>query len=317
MKKVWAIILAGCVLVLGALFFPRLSHAPASLIELFLKRTPVRIGFAGDMMFDRYIRYAGSAHGYDFILASTTELLAHHDAVVANLEGPVTPYASVSAGSEPMSQNNYTFTFSGDVPAALAHAGITVVNIGNNHILNFGTDGVFQTQQFLSHEGIAYFGTPYDDPTLTQDIGGVRVGFISFNEFVPTDTDAFDAALRQLASTTDFTVVFAHWGYEYEKDINEFQKTMAHRFIDEGADLVVGAHTHVIQPHETYRGRDIYYSLGNFVFDQYFSPDVRCGLFLTVSVNPKDFSYTTRTDRVYLESDGRTVANSCPGFNAQ
>jgi hypothetical protein len=129
MKKVWAIILAGCVLVLGALFFPRLSHAPASLIELFLKRTPVRIGFAGDMMFDRYIRYAGSAHGYDFILASTTELLAHHDAVVANLEGPVTPYASVSAGSEPMSQNNYTFTFSGDVPAALAAIGGECVGV--------------------------------------------------------------------------------------------------------------------------------------------------------------------------------------------
>ncbi len=118
-------------------------------------------------------------------------------------------------------------------------------------------------------------------------------------------------ALHDLEEIVDFIVVYSHWGYEYEHEPNIIQRQLAHEFIDAGADLVVGSHPHVIQSSEVYRDKHIYYSLGNLIFDQYWEESVRCGLFISVTINPKDFSYTTQETTVHLEKDGSTVIAPC------
>jgi poly-gamma-glutamate synthesis protein (capsule biosynthesis protein) len=107
--------------------------------------------------------------------------------------------------------------------------------------------------------------------------------------------------------------VYAHWGDEYEKKPNSGQREFAHRLVDAGADLVIGSHPHVVQTKELYNDKWIYYSLGNFVFDQYFNDSVRCGAVVTVSLNP-DLSYTTEEYFVELVRDGTTKRSDCSSF---
>lgn len=308
-------LVAGLVVIAGALTLPRFAGAPFSLRgavgALSGTQEPIVLGFGGDLMFDRYIRQKAEAHGYDSILAPVSSLLHSHDIVIANLEGPITTFTSVSQGTEPLEQNNYIFTFSPKMTDALIEGNIGIVSLANNHVFNFGNQGLSQTKQYLNDAGIAYFGEPFSHTYHIEDIHSVRIGFVGFNEFFPPSKDDVLQTVRDLATTTDFIVASMHWGYEYTRGPNTYQQTLAREFIDAGADFVVGGHPHVIQTHEQYNGKDIYYSLGNFVFDQYFSEDVRCGLFVTLTLNPNDFSYTTKETTVYLEKDGSTIQKEC------
>jgi poly-gamma-glutamate synthesis protein (capsule biosynthesis protein) len=90
--------------------------------------------------------------------------------------------------------------------------------------------------------------------------------------------------IRALRPKVDFLIVFTHWGTEYVPTQNNDQRAMARLAIDTGADLVVGAHPHVIQPNEVYRDKPIIYSLGNFIFDEMWSDDVRTGEVLALTV---------------------------------
>jgi len=310
-------LVAGLAVIAGVLTLPRFAGAPLSLRgaigALSGAQEPITIGFGGDVMFDRYIRQKADAHGYDSILAPISSLLRSHDIVIANLEGPITTFASVSQGTQPLEQNNYIFTFSPEITGALTKENIHLVSLANNHVFNFGNRGLSQTKQYLSDAGIAYFGEPFSQTYHIEDIHGTRIGFVGFNEFFPPAKDDILQTVSNLATSTNFIVVFTHWGYEYTPEPNTYQQAVAREFIDAGADFVVGGHPHVIQTHEVYNGKEIYYSLGNLVFDQYFSEDVRCGLFVTLILNPEDFSYTTKETTVYLEKDGSTTQKECSG----
>jgi poly-gamma-glutamate synthesis protein (capsule biosynthesis protein) len=100
--------------------------------------------------------------------------------------------------------------------------------------------------------------------------------------------------------------VYSHWGDEYVT-ANAMQKSLARRFIDAGAEIVIGAHPHVVQEHELYAGKHIYYSLGNFIFDQYFNEQVRRGLMLELALDASGIA-DIREIPTYLERDRRT----CP-----
>ncbi|HFC36337.1 MAG TPA: hypothetical protein ENJ49_01525, partial [Candidatus Moranbacteria bacterium] len=91
---------------------------------------------------------------------------------------------------------------------------------------------------------------------------------------------------------SDFIVVYSHWGREYKLVNSERQQKLAHQFIDAGADLIIGAHPHVVQPIEIYKNKAIFYSLGNFVFDQYFSDNVRSILGVGVLLENKKIKFT-------------------------
>lgn len=266
--------------------------------------------FLGDLMFDRNIRLAAQKNGNNFIFTQIAQLLAGNDLVVANLEGPVTDNKSVSVGSLPGGSNNFIFTFAPDLAPTLFDNNIRLVSLGNNHILNFGQNGLEATRQYLNSAGVKYFGAPGGERGVIEEIGGVKIGFVNYNQFIGGEALEAEAAIEEIKKVklqADIAVLYAHWGIEYAADANAAIKNLGRRFIDAGADLVIGSHPHVIQPAEEYNGKKIYYSLGNFVFDQYFSEAVRKGLAVIVKINSRDKSLEFEEKNLYLQTNGQTV----------
>jgi poly-gamma-glutamate synthesis protein (capsule biosynthesis protein) len=259
--------------------------------------------FGGDMLFDRYIRLVSERQGTDFVFSCIDEVLAEVDVVIANLEGPITSFPSVSTGTVPGSDDNFVFTFPEGTAELLARYNIGIVNIGNNHIGNFGAGGIEQTKELLAGAGVEYIGDPPSHAVVKRNVNGVPLAFISFTEF----GGSLEKAVSQVQSARTqgyIPIVYAHWGDEYV-GVGKRVRAYAYTLVDAGAGLIVGSHPHVVHPSEVHKGTPIYYSLGNFIFDQYFSHDVRSGLLLKVSITQKgDMEFTEIP--VYLESDGRT-----------
>lgn len=270
--------------------------------------------FGGDLQFDRYIRtQAKLLGGYDQLFTEISSVFTESDGVIANLEGPVTSFESVSVGSAVGSHNNYLFTFSSEVIPVLEKNNFVLVNIGNNHIRNFGEEGVEQTMQFFESSPVKAWGsvggeTWLDDSFVVHEQGGLRFLFVNYNEFLWGDVDELiaEVPIRKAASQADFVVLYTHWGVEYQTLAGEYYRELARRFVAAGADMIVGSHPHVVQQHETIGGAPVYYSLGNFVFDQYFEQAVRQGLLLKATFK-KSSPITVEEVPIYLEGTGKTV----------
>lgn len=247
----------------------------------------VKILFGGDLMFDRHIRLWAEEKGYDFIFSDLRELFFDYDLVVANLEGPITDNPSVSQGTVPGTPQNFIFTFDPRVASLLANHNIGVVCLGNNHILSFGQDGLESTRRYLSGQGVAFFGFVQDDQdrTLIKEINGLTLGFVNYNQFLEGGLAAAQKDISSLAGRVDWLILYPHWGNEYQPQAAPAIEKLAREFINQGVDFIVGSHPHVVQQKETYQGKTIYYSLGNFVFDQYFEPGVTRGLLVGVEIN--------------------------------
>lgn len=241
------------------------------------KRGDARLLFVGDMMFDRTIRSIAEKKGYDHVFSCVTDYLDDFDLVVGNLEGPITPAPSRSSGTGPGDPGNTTFTFDTAVARALADANVGAVSLGNNHIYDMGRDGIDSTVAELDAAGVRWFGVPGGRQSATTTAGDARVALVAFNQFVgENDPERAAKAVASLRGQADLVVAYAHWGDEYVGE-NDFQRRVARKLVDAGVDLVVGSHPHIVQGSEAYGGGQIHYSLGNFIFDQYWEEAVRTG----------------------------------------
>lgn len=275
--------------------------ATSALLFSFGQQGNATILFAGDMMFDRTIRAAAEKRGDDFLLSCIEQVLLDpkNDLVIANLEGPITDNASLSAGSKPGEARNFVFTFPRSTARLLRDHKIRLVNLGNNHILNFGYSGVHSTIAALKEVGVQYIGDPIADTVAYKTINGVPIAFVSYNEFDPSGAKTAAAVtmiqIRAAKSAGFLPVVYTHWGLEYLRTAPQYIRDRAHAFVDAGAIAVIGSHPHVVQDKETYTSTSlgtshsalIYYSLGNFVFDQYFQESVRNGLLIRVTFSAR------------------------------
>lgn len=238
------------------------------------------------------------------------EWLANQDLVVVNLEGPITDNPSVSAGTIPGGDGNFVFTFDPSLASSLFDNHLRLVNLGNNHILNFGQAGLETTKQYLNGAGISYFGAPGGERSIFKDIKGVKIGLVNYDQFIgdaSVEAVAAKAEIKKIKTQVDVVILYTHWGIEYENAPNVVIKNLAREFIDAGADLIIGSHPHVIQPSEEYNGKKIYYSLGNFVFDQYFSEQVRRGLGVIVKINSVTKQLEFEEVKLYLQNNGQTT----------
>jgi poly-gamma-glutamate synthesis protein (capsule biosynthesis protein) len=271
---------------------------------------PVRLLLGGDLQFDRYIRQQIVSRGPDFPLQPLHSRLLTYDAVIANLEGPITAFPSRSAGSAFGSRDNYIFTSPPETARLLRDENIRAVNLGNNHIGNFGEEGINQTRENLEKEGISYFGHTGKKSVhrfTIFTIRDLRIGLVNYNQFVAGGTQAALSDLAAARPLSDMVIVYTHWGAEYQPQAAPSVQALARQFIDLGADLVIGSHPHVIQPEETYQGKKIYYSLGNFVFDQYFRPETQRGLLVEAEIDPQTKTIVTKTIPIKLLPTGQTT----------
>ncbi len=238
----------------------------------------------GDVMLDRYVRSYINASGTAALFEHIQSDINTADATMFNLEGPVTKFASV------VSKENLQFTFATHTIFDLSEIGIDIVSLANNHTHNFGREGLRQTRGYLSDANLTYFGDPYNDVeyTVTRYILGVTtISLVGYHEFENPDLTKILDIIKTEKNIGNFVIFFPHWGNEYEKEASVNQKKKAREVINAGADIIIGAHPHVIQNTEIYNGGPIFYSLGNFIFDQWFSEDVKygLGLLLTFSNN--------------------------------
>ena len=294
--------------IFGLILFCRRAPLPQPVVP----KPPIKIILTGDLSFDRHIRQMAAANGYEVILESLQPLFSSVDLVVVNLESPITDQPSVSQNSIIGSPSNFRFTSPPQTASILARHNIRLVNLGNNHTLNFGFDGLKQTKQYLTAAGIDYFGNTglaSDSSRLAiKTINDLKLGFVNYNQFTADALASALADLQALRPQVDVLIVLAHWGEEYQPIAGPGIQALAHQFIDTGADLVIGCHPHVIQQSEIYQGQPIYYSLGNFVFDQYFSPETKRGMLIGVTIDPENLT-STSTQEYYVDllPTGQTV----------
>jgi poly-gamma-glutamate synthesis protein (capsule biosynthesis protein) len=284
------------------LFLPTVTNKEelrAKLLDPLFSTPPPKILFVGDLMFDRAVARHRRTIGNAGLFQGVREVFAKHDLVVGNLEGTITTNPSVAE----VDNTILRFTFEPIVANILRDAGMSVVSLANNHALDFGEFGFENTLQYLDAAGIAAFGSPFNErPPLATKVGDKTFCFVGYHELFRRDPATVLTTIKELEPKCEYTIVFAHWGVEYETTPSKSQRELAHLFVDAGVDLIIGAHPHVVQLLEIYNNVAIFYSLGNFIFDQHWRPEVRRGVMVSVEFGEWETSFTLIPVNTYLNA---------------
>jgi|GEM_PF-919061 len=282
----------------------------------------------GDIMLSRNVAAAIQKSGdVDLPFSNISNLLKSTDFNFGNLESPVSPPSPSGGGIKGeggiIGGHSLLFGAPADYLKSLSDYNFQIINLANNHAFDQGLAGIDVTRSTLDNLNIAHEGTGDDlDQAWTPAVveaNGIKIGFIgasyastndggkTTNNYVARieDLQNLKSAILNLKSQADFIVVTMHAGTEYTRTPNQAQITFAHTAINDGADIVIGAHPHWIQTIEKYcPGNDaavgeglkpspttgqnckyIFYSLGNFIFDQNFSQETMQGLTLKITLS--------------------------------
>lgn len=228
----------------------------------------ITISAAGDCTFATDVNYAGGptfvakyneVQDPSYFLAGVQSVFANDDLTIVNFEGTLTNLDT---------RQDKEFAFRGDPEYVqiLTSGSVEAVNLANNHSRDYGMQSLEDTKQYLNEAGVTHFG--YEE-TAIYECKGVKIGLIGI--YVLPDglgrmQQLKDHIQKVKSEGAVITIVNFHWGIEREYYPNDVQKQLAHAAIDNGADLVIGEHPHVIQGIETYNGKKIVYSMGNFCF---------------------------------------------------
>lgn len=287
-KRNW-LLLVGLLIVAGCQSSAAKQHLAQSPILDEIEQ-PISIFATGDIMLGRFVETLMSRNGSDYPFREMMPHLSQFDIRLGNLEGPIvtnhrqTPDFSTS------------FSFQPGTAQLLKDQGFSMMTLANNHSLDRGNDGFAQTQNYLGAAGIDYFGhqtSTSSDYVLTKTVKGQDLVFIGLHDAtIRLNQDEAVSLISRYASDPEaIVIVVIHWGTEYQLVNNQRQQLLGHAFIDAGADMIIGHHPHVVQNIEIYNERPIFYSLGNFIFDQYFSTDTQEGLTLGIQITDDGIAY--------------------------
>lgn len=262
--------------------------------------------FVGDIMLardvERRIPFLEEQNPFLFV-----QSLLDADVVVGNFE------ASVPAVHEPTPSMVMKFSVATENLQVLNKGGFTHLSLANNHALDHSKEGYANTVRELTERGINVGGYPVgvSSSSITHfTLGDKNFSVVSINAtFGYPEKDSWLPYIQSAGTSGDEVIVYIHWGEEYMTVHNNAQEVFAKELIDNGVDLIVGHHPHVVQDVAVYRGRLIFYSLGNFIFDQYWNKDVSEGLLILLSEDKSGWVMTlhpveTRTTRIqphYME----------------
>ena len=204
-------------------------------------------------------------YGADYFLQNVKDIFSADDLTIANFEGTLTD-------SDEREDKTFAFKAPASYASILTGGSVEAVNTANNHSHDYGDQSFDDTLAALDDAGIVHFG--YDE-TAVMDVKGVKVGLVGIYELydhLEREQQLKNNIAKVKADGAQLIVVIFHWGNETETVPDSNQTTLGRIAIDEGADLVCGHHPHVLQGIETYKGRNIVYSLGNFCFGGNSSP---------------------------------------------
>jgi len=265
------------------------------------KKETVDVMMVGDIMLDRGVEYMINKEtkgDFRFPFLKIAEELNSADLLIGNLEGPISDKGK-KVGSI------YSFRMNPEAIKGLNYAGFDVLLLANNHAFDYGRAALEDTLKRLKEAGISYSGAGFDKneafSPLIKEVRGIKIAFLNYTNlgsnywaagekssgiaWISEDNiEEIKKYIEKAKEQSDFLIVFLHAGDEYKADPSSFQTVFARAAIDAGADLVVEHHPHVVQKSEEYENKKIFYSLGNFIFDQDFSKETMTGQILKLSL---------------------------------
>jgi gamma-polyglutamate biosynthesis protein CapA len=246
--------------------------------------------FGGDIMLGRSVETLMDEKGAEFPFEHIKTTVGEHTLAIANFE------AAVPEVHEKTLPNTMRFSVEESNLSTLSSVGFDVLSLSNNHALDHGTKGYTHTKAACERNNVVCVGHPTNhtlDSIHYANVGDTVASFLTLHTlFEKVSTTTLKELVETMRSNSSVQYVFIHWGEEYKRIHSANEKELAHFLIDEGIDAVVGHHPHVMQDVELYNGKPIFYSLGNLIFDQYFSEDVQEGYFVSAHIEKDAITYT-------------------------
>ena len=263
----------------------------------------IRIAFVGDIILDKSVGVQIGQHGVDYPFQKTGEFLRQADLAIANLETPV------STRGKP-EKKEFTYRAQPSALNGLKNAGIDVVNLANNHTLDYGVDALLDTFGHLDKQQIGYVGAGKNEAEAfapqIQTIKGKRVAVIGLSHVLPNyrwyagknkpglahaySYEPMLSYVKQAVAQSDITIAVMHWNLEYKDTPEPYARELAKKLIDSGVDAIVGSHSHSVMGVEFYKQVPIYYSVGNFVFTTSYNTKGREAMMVELAFKEKETS---------------------------
>lgn len=239
--------------------------------------------FAGDVLLSDYVLENYKNQGIGGVVNDTLlSQLQSADITVVNEEFP---FGTTGTKAE---DKQFTFRVNPSYITVLQEMGVDAVTLANNHVLDFGEEALLETMETLDSAGILYAGAGDSVERAKQvqkmEVNGKTYGMLAASRVIPVtswnvenhtpgvfctyDVTALVKEIQQAKKECDYLAVYVHWGVERNNQPEDYQRNLAKQYIDAGADVVIGSHPHVLQGIEFYQGKPIFYSLGNFIFNQ-------------------------------------------------
>ncbi len=260
---------------------PKLLSTPLSSKKL------TTIVFTGDVMLGRTVEIAAREHkDFTYPFGKVALELQKADLTFVNLENPIVD------GCKPFI-SGFVFCANPEMLAGLTFAGVDIVTLANNHSHNYGEKGIEETKKALNARGIEYTGL---NNLVIKQYNNITFGFLGFDkaqQITPKLTQEEAKFIEDSDKKVDVLIVAMHWGVEYQDKALPGIRKLAQELVKRGADVVIGSHPHWVQDYENIDGLDgikrpVYYSLGNFVFDQMWSEPTRRGLVVKITFDGKN-----------------------------
>ncbi|MEK3731785.1 CapA family protein [Paenibacillus sp. FSL M8-0334] len=242
---------------------------------------PIELIFVGDILLDGYVGNQIERYGNLFPFKKVAPTLKQADLAFANLETPVSIRGKKA-------DKTFAFRSKPDTLKGLVYAGIDGVTLANNHILDYGPQAMMDTMIHLRRQKIGHTGAgsnideafkPY-----VKTVKGKKIAVLGVSRVVPHNSwiagknnpgvagayamEPMLTHIKKSAKDNDVTIVYIHWNQEFADYPEDYARKMAKQMIDAGADIIIGSHSHTLMGIEYYKGKPIYYSLGNFVFNR-------------------------------------------------
>lgn len=248
---------------------------------------------SGTSIFDKELKKQGG--NLDFPFRNVKEIFDADDLTLVNFEGTLT-----TAGKNPdKAGNSYLFRADPSYVSMLPDNGIDSVSFENNHASDMGDDGIAETKKTLTDAGVTYASE--DEPAI-MTVLGVKVGSLAYQTFGGRHDELIEKIPGDIADLRakgcEVVIVSFHWGDELDYYPNSNQVKLGRATIDAGADLVVGHHSHRINPIEYYNGKYICYSLGNFSFAGNSKPNDMSTYIFQIKMRVKDGAATSEQFRI-------------------
>jgi len=276
-----------------------------------IKPEPITIMAVGDIMLGRSVNTKLQKQAdFTFPFQKINSFFKNTDVVLANLESPF-------GENCPVTDTGMVFCADKNSVQGLKLLGVTHANLANNHINNQAKNGIELTNNILLQNKISSVGLSTGSGIIVSQIKNTKIAFLGLNDVPPYPKEinnlSKELLLKQLELATksaDIVIVSFHWGNEYQQK-SKRQQELARLAVDNGADLIIGHHPHWAQEIEKYKDVPIFYSLGNFVFDQMWSKETRQGLVVKVVFeNDKVSTYSALP--IFINKDYQPETKTTP-----